>query len=541
MIRSLARGLLAAVAGVACLTAASAASTTSGAAAGSALPELLGCGARTTVTIRVVNRGRSAWPTLKPLTLRADPDALALGSPAVVPRTGAGNVPPGKTAVFRLRLSAPSAPALKWPSWRLYRGSTRTTIVVTGPVQIFCDTGSGIDRRVLAGYQGWFACPNDGAPPGHWVHWFNGAVPDAEHATFDIWPDTSELTAGERCPTDMTLADGSPAVLFSSANATTVDRHVRWMKEYGIDGVLYQRFTTTLQNPGIAANRDVVLRNLLQAAERHGRKVIVAWDVSGEYPGQIREVIARDWRHLVDDLHVTSSPAYLYDRGRPLVGVWGLGFAHVFATPAQAQAVISDFHTTNVPRLAARVIGGVPGRWRELTDDSQSDPGWANVYAMFDVIQPWSVGWLRDDESTDWVRTNFIEPDLELLRSRGQGYMPVIFPGFSWQNLWRNRGESWPLNQVPRRGGRFLWHQGFNFVDAGVKTIFVAMFDEVDEGTAIFKTAPSKTDLPVQGNFLALDADGETLPADWYLRVTGEIGRMLRGEIPLQRELPLRP
>lgn len=64
------------------------------------------------------------------------------------------------------------------------------------------------------------------------------------------------------------------------------------------------------------------------------------------------------------------------------------------------------------------------------------------------------------------------------------------------------------------------------------------MFDEVDEGTAIFKAAPSRAELPAQGRFLSLDADGDALPADWYLRVAGEIGKMLRGETPPQRELP---
>jgi hypothetical protein len=67
------------------------------------------------------------------------------------------------------------------------------------------------------------------------------------------------------------------------------------------------------------------------------------------------------------------------------------------------------------------------------------------------------------------------------------------------------------------------------------------MFDEVDEGTAIFKAAETQDSVPAQGRFLSLDADGERVPSDWYLRVTGEIGRMLRGEVPPQRELPLRP
>jgi hypothetical protein len=499
------------------------------------------CRQQQTIVLRVTNRSDAAWPASPPPTLRASADALALGSPMSVLPIGSGPVRSGKRVAFRISLTAPVAPRLFRPAWRLYVGRRRTSKLLSGQVQIYCDTGSGLERKVLAGYQGWFSCPGDGAPPGHWVHWFNGEVADAPHAGFDVWPDTSELSAGERCPTQMRLSDGSAAVVFSSANALTVERHVAWMQEYGIDGVFFQRFTTTLAIPELAANRDVVLLNLLRAAERHGRKVAIAWDVTGQQPDTIRDVIARDWRHLVDDLHVTSSPGYLYDHGRPLVEVWGLGFSHVLATPAQAAEVVSDFHDAGEPRFRARVVGGVPGRWRELSDDSHDDPAWADAYARFDVIHPWTVGWQSDDAGSDWVRANFVQPDLELTGSRGQGYMPLVFPGFSWHNLWRNRGEEWPLNQVPRRGGRFLWHQAWNLVDGGATTIFVAMFDEVDEGTAIFKVTPTRADLPVEGTFLALDADGELLPSDWYLRVTGEIGRMLRGEAPRQQELPLRP
>ena len=128
-----------------------------------------------------------------------------------------------------------------------------------------------------------------------------------------------------------------------------------------------------------------------------------------------------------------------------------------------------------------------------------------------------------------------------MTRRAGIEYLPVVFPGFSWHNLFSHRGEDWPLNQIPRLGGRFYWHQAYNAIGAGARGVFVAMFDEVDEGTAIYKLAPTRADLPVQGAFLALDADGEILPSDWYLQVTAQISRMLRGELPLEPELPIRP
>ena len=71
--------------------------------------------------------------------------------------------------------------------------------------------------------------------------------------------------------------------------------------------------------------------------------------------------------------------------------------------------------------------------------------------------------------------------------------------------------------------------------------IYGAMFDEVDEGTAMFKLAPTDAQLPAQGSFVPLNIDGEALPSDWYLRLAGEGSKMLRGEIPLTSLRPINP
>jgi len=61
---------------------------------------------------------------------------------------------------------------------------------------------------------------------------------------------------------------------------------------------------------------------------------------------------------------------------------------------------------------------------------------------------------------------------------------------------------------------------------------YVAMFDEVDEATAIFKCAG---DVPtIDGGFVSY----EGLPADFYLKLTGSGGKLLRGEIPPTDEPP---
>ena len=63
--------------------------------------------------------------------------------------------------------------------------------------------------------------------------------------------------------------------------------------------------------------------------------------------------------------------------------------------------------------------------------------------------------------------------------------------------------------------------------------IYVAMFDEVDEGTAIFKCT---SDVPPGAESKFLGYEG--LPSDFYLRLTGMGAKLLRGEIPLSEKIP---
>jgi len=182
------------------------------------------------------------------------------------------------------------------------------------------------------------------------------------------------------------------------------------------------------------------------------------------------------------------------------------------------------------------VMGGLPTYWRTLNNDAQSDPAWSAVFRSFDILSPWAVGRYSDDAGADNFRVNLILPDMTAVAAAGREYMPVIFPGFSWHNL--NAG---PLNQIPRRAGAFYWRQAYNAVRSGCTMVYGAMFDEVDEGTAMYKLAPTAQELPAQGTFVPLNIDGTSLPSDWYLRLANEAGKMLRGETPVQSTLPITP
>ncbi len=398
---------------------------------------------------------------------------------------------------------------------------------------------STLKGKVIFGYQGWFGCLQDGSNLNTWVHWFHyNATSTAADLTVDFWPDVSELDKSELCPTDMKLPDGSTATLFSSYNNQTVLRHFKWMEQYGIDGVAIQRFVSQLSDPNLLKVRNQILKSEIQGAEMYGRVFYIEYDFSSDQPADYVDLVERDWAYLVDTLKITASPAYLHENGRPVVELWGFGLnGATTATPVEAQRMIDYFHKPDASQYQATVIGGVASYWRRLNRDSLSDPAWIAVYRSFDVINPWAVGRYENQDQANTYLNAVTLPDLEDTAAHGQEYMPVIFPGFSWTNLYHD----YPLNQIPRYCGKFYWRQAYNVISGGSKMIFVAMFDEVDEGTAMFKLAPTKDQLPVGAKLVPLNIDGCDLPSDWYLRLGGETGKMLRGEIPVSAQIPIQP
>lgn len=391
----------------------------------------------------------------------------------------------------------------------------------------------GLQGKVLVGYQGWFRCPGDGSPANAWSHWSRGNAPSAETMSVDVYPDTSELSTKSLCPLTTESVHGDPGILFSSFPRETVEKHFEWMRQYGIDGALLQRFVSDI--PGDRREGDTVLKNVLASAESQHRVFAVEYDVSGAHSDRVLQQLQLDWTYLTDTVHVANSPAYLRMNGKPVVSIWGFGFndgSHI-DDPKLALEIIRWFQQN----AHVVLMGGVPAGWGSLRADSVSDPDWAKVYAAFDIVQPWTVGRYGNIRDADTWKQTHLMPDVKLATSQGQSYMPVIFPGFSWHNLNRNK----PENQIPRLNGAFLWTQAYNARMAGATMVKIAMFDEVNEGTAILKAASSREEAPQPGYWLTLDADGARLPNDWYLQIAGEIGKMFRGKIAPQSSLPIKP
>jgi len=358
-----------------------------------------------------------------------------------------------------------------------------------------------------------------------------------------MYPDLREFDRRDLCVVPGMTLGSAPAYLYSAQNPKIVSAHFRWMKEYGLDGVLVQRFIGN--TPGLRASGDVVLKNILAAAAESGRVFAIEYDISGGREENFFALLREDWEYLVDTLKVTAHPGYLHHKGKPVLSIWGIGLdepGHPPESAPRAMEVVRWFRSEAPARLRVAYMGGVPSRWRTLTADSRKDAAWAEVFRAMDILQPWTVGRYRDLESADQWRANLLEADLKKLGESGQVYMPVVFPGFSWANLMRTRNQPDRAreNQIPRLGGEFFWRQVYNARAAGATALKIAMFDEVNEGTAMFKLAPSRANAPDQGFWLTLDADGKPLPSDWYLRLAGEATRLFHGEREPSQSLPLR-
>lgn len=392
-------------------------------------------------------------------------------------------------------------------------------------------TSSDVVGKITVGYQGWFNAQGDGSPFGCWFHWSNNcnAPTPNTNVKFELYPDTREYSKLYQSNL-ANLANGTPARLFSSYDQSTVNKHFEWMQTYNIDTAALQRFGATVSSAadGYRDNRDSVATKVKIAAEAHARKFYVMYDITGLNSDWV-SAIKSDWtNNVVNKLQLTYSNAYARQDGKIVVCIWGLGFTHTPGTAEETLELINWFKNQNI-----YVIGGVPTYWRTGQANSDAKPGFIDAFKALNMVSPWLVGRF-DINGVDHFKNNVFPADVTFAQQNNLVYQPVLFPGFAWSNMYPNN----PRNQIPRVHGDFMWKQAYIMKSLGVNTAYVAMFDEYDEGTAIAKAAENQSMVPTNQYFLTLDADGVALSADFYLRLTNDIGRLMKGEIALTVQHP---
>jgi hypothetical protein len=297
------------------------------------------------------------------------------------------------------------------------------------------------------------------------------------------------------------------------------------MRDYGIDGAFVQRFANGLRRGAMREHKDAVLNYSREGARKAGRVYAVMYDLSGLRQGETARV-QEDWKRLRRELRVTGDEAYLKHEGKPLVAVWGIGFGDGRDYTLEECRELVSFLKND----GCAVMLGVPTGWREGVRDAVKDPGLQSLIKLVDVVSPWTVGRYRNPNQAAQHANTFWRSDLAWCEQQKIDFLPVVYPGFSWSNL----KEGSTLGAIPRLKGQFLWLQLVAAKRVGCDMIYVAMFDEVDEATAIFKCT---NNAPTGEGATFLTYEG--LPSDFYLRLTGAGGKMLRGEIPAMDALPI--
>lgn len=401
---------------------------------------------------------------------------------------------------------------------------------------------------VMTGYQGWFGTPDDGAT-NSWRHYNgkNGFKPGS--ASIEYWPDMREADEDEKAITQFTQPDGSPAYVFSSANPKTVNRHFKWMKEYGIDGAFQQRFTSDF---GMRSTINKVMKNSLDGARNNERAIAVMYDISNNiYAGGYEKdkvdsvrtnrvnSLANDFKYLVDSLGLTtggSDQTYLYHNGKPLVALWGFGFPHRHGSEAgldvEYWAELIQFFKEDSIYGGCAIMAGVPTHWRTGGNDciaGAEHQKMLEVLKTVDIIMPWHTSRFSREQMC-FTYFNIVKDDVTWCNDNNVDYVPTISPGIREIVLHGNGYEK------KRENGYYFWDMTRAALEAGVEMLYLGMFDEVDEGTQFCKI----DNTPPFNTVFQQFATYQENPPDHYLWLAGEVKKHLVEDQLLPRTIPQR-
>jgi hypothetical protein len=356
--------------------------------------------------------------------------------------------------------------------------------------------------KVTIGYQGWFSAAGDGSPLNSW-----------QHQNLENWPDVREYThtyAGDpfqqagvvQPPFNGNLGNGQPAKMFSSDDQQVANTHCLWMQQNGIDCIALQRFGSYTTAGTVKDFHDAVDLKMMTASQTYGRKFFIMYDCNATSP------VTADWTNtIVNAQHLTSSSAYAKQNGKPVVCLYGIALS--------GRGTNADWLTTInwFKNAGCYVIGSVTWGFSTNTD-------YASSISACNMLMPWAVG----RTSTTNFQAQYTT-DLNFCNAHGIDYQADIYPGTSFYNS----DNTWPKNKIPRTHGNFMWQQFAAARQANVKSVYISMFDEMNEATGILKCAEDASMIPAGKYFLTLDADGTHVSSDFYLRLTNDGGKMVKG------------
>lgn len=382
----------------------------------------------------------------------------------------------------------------------------------------------------VAGYQVWFRANEDAN--GNWHHWGqNGKLPAAGNIHPEMYPYTDDYVENGATLYQTgfsNLGNDNPAVLFNSPDREIIKTHMQWAQEYDIDGLAVQRFYSATYP--MRSDGKNTLQIIQEEAEAHDRLFYVMYDFSyaaRNDPATFIRTVQLDFIYNVEEKGVASSPNYGHADGKPVVCLWGLHGdpAAEYFCGTTATTLIDWFHDRGY-----YVIGGSPDNNYDKATGEYMEP-----FTKLDMLSLWTPGRYNMDNAESWLK-HHVEIDLAFCEQYGIDYQPVLFSGFGWTNM----GNNGYVNHFPRYAGDFLWKQAYILKrDYDIESVYFAMWDEYDEGTAIMKAASDYFEIPTDQYFLTYAADGWWLSNDYYLRAAGAIIDMVKEKTPVRENIDI--
>jgi hypothetical protein len=390
------------------------------------------------------------------------------------------------------------------------------TVKTTGAIDTQLSSSAGdVVGKITVGYQGWFSSAGDGSPLNSWAHTNMETWPDIRQYTTTYSGDPFYQGGVQQAGYTGNLGNGQPAKMYSADDQQVSNTHCLWMQQNGIDCIALQRFGSYTSAGAVKDFHDAVDLKMMNAAQTYGRKFYIMYDCSATDP------VEADWTNtIVNTQHLTSSSAYAHQNGKPVVCLWGVG--------TSGRGAVGDWENTInfFKKQGCYVIGGP---LEGFAKDTPNQP----AYNLCDMIMPWMVG--------KTAATNFeadYAADLAYCNAHSIDYQADVYPGTAFYNT---DGSSRPKNQIPRNHGTFMWSQFAGVKAAGVQSVYISMFDEENEATGILNCAEDASSIPAGKYFLTLDADGVHCSSDFYLRLTLDGGKMVKGQIAYTTTEPTPP
>ncbi|KAF2161152.1 hypothetical protein M409DRAFT_59411 [Zasmidium cellare ATCC 36951] len=275
-----------------------------------------------------------------------------------------------------------------------------------------------------------------------------------------------------------------------------------------LDGLFVQRFysTTEENTPGSGYNATLgVLLTVKEMGEKYGKYFAV------EYIPALTD----DYNNVMKPLF--ESPNYIYQDGRPVLQIWGVGTNATAFPGDKFHDLINRYHSTPENPW---IILGVPQTWMEFANTTNDPTGFYEAYQAAEALQSWPVGAWNDVDSLRGALNQYILPGKALLDAWGVKYMGAYHPGTGNRNAARRPGE--PIGPLDNRfNGTFFEESIKLFTNDSIKPFanFIAMFDEYTEGSQLVPYIQFKS-LPPNPNpgFLGSDDDKNEF---FYMQLAG--------------------